>query len=355
MQKVNTISFYPGPSKIDDKLPLYLAEACRIGILSANHRSKPFMELYQQTEALFKEKMNLPRGYHLYFVSSATECWQVIAQSYYGMSALHVFNGAFGEKWYQTAAKINPSVKPMYFSLNKTLSINKLAANILSDESLICITQNETSNGTQVSAGTLKHIRSRFPKSLIAIDATSSMGGIVLPWQAADIWYASVQKCFGLPSGLGLLILSEKARKKAIQLTHNQYYNSIINLISNRENWQTTHTPNVLNIYLLNQIVKNRPPIENISRALKKRAEYLYDFLHKNKYKILATNAHTHSKTVIAVKYNDISTLKENAQNAGIILGNGYGKWKENTFRIANFPAITDEEFNRLYAFLFQA
>jgi phosphoserine aminotransferase len=33
-------------------------------------------------------------------------------------------------------------------------------------------------------------------------------------------------------------------------------------------------------------------------------------------------------------------------------LGSGYGPLKPTSFRIANFPAITDEEFDRLIDFL---
>ena len=31
--------------------------------------------------------------------------------------------------------------------------------------------------------------------------------------------------------------------------------------------------------------------------------------------------------------------------------GNGYGAWQRNTFRIANFPAILDEEYEELKRF----
>jgi phosphoserine aminotransferase len=56
------------------------------------------------------------------------------------------------------------------------------------------------------------------------------------------------------------------------------------------------------------------------------------------------------SRTVMAVegKPDEISNFKNSMKQKGIILGNGYGPWKENTFRIANFPAIRDSEFNKL-------
>jgi phosphoserine aminotransferase len=47
-----------------------------------------------------------------------------------------------------------------------------------------------------------------------------------------------------------------------------------------------------------------------------------------------------------------IAQLKEGAKREGIVLGNGYGAWKDSTFRIANFPALTAEEINSLRNFL---
>jgi len=43
-----------------------------------------------------------------------------------------------------------------------------------------------------------------------------------------------------------------------------------------------------------------------------------------------------------------VTGLKAFASDRGIVLGNGYGERKETTFRIANFPAITDAEFDTL-------
>ena len=83
------------------------------------------------------------------------------------------------------------------------------------------------------------------------MDATSSMGGINLPWQEADVWFASVQKCIGIPAGLGILICSPKALKRATQLNKKVHYNDVLLMEENRKLFQTHYTPNVLSIYVL--------------------------------------------------------------------------------------------------------
>src|SRR5690606_39085856 len=249
------ISFSPGPSKVYDQLPVYLKDAFDQGILSANHRSSAFMHLYQETEELLKEKLDIPEDYKLLFTSSATENWEILAQSVVEKSSFHIFSGAFGKKWYDFTQFIYPSAQA--YKLDKDREVDVNALSIGEEFDLIAITQNETSNGTQVSNQIIAAIGEKYPDKMIAVDTTSSMAGVYLDFKLADIWYASVQKCFGLPAGLGLLILSPKAIKKVRQKCERDRYNSLSFMLENAENFQTNYTPNVLGIYLLNRSLQD--------------------------------------------------------------------------------------------------
>jgi phosphoserine aminotransferase len=147
--------------------------------------------LLEQTIADLKSKLDVPAGYEVYFVSSATECWEIIAQSLLIDSSLHIYNGAFGQKWMEYTHRISLRTNDAAFGLNDTLLMDRSA--VFSRNELICVTYNETSNGTKVPEGFLLDIRKKVD-NLIAVDATSCMAGVVLPWENADIWYASVQK-----------------------------------------------------------------------------------------------------------------------------------------------------------------
>ena len=39
------ISFYPGPSRVYDEIPLYVKDAFKAGIMSINHRSDEFVQV----------------------------------------------------------------------------------------------------------------------------------------------------------------------------------------------------------------------------------------------------------------------------------------------------------------------
>lgn len=347
---MNLTSFYPGPSQLYPQVEGYLQDAYRSGILSMNHRSAAFMEMLARTTAAMHTKLGIPQDYEIYFTSSATECWEIVSQSLVQKSSLHAYNGAFGQKWFEYAGRLHPAFSQA-FDPEENLNIEQNEH--FSTAELLCLTHNETSNGTMIPADILQKIRQAL-KGLIAIDATSSMAGVALPWLAGDVWLASVQKCFGLPPGLGVLVVSPRAIERAGVIGERDHYNSLLFIRDNFIKNQTPYTPNIPGIYLLGRVMGQVPSIEVVAQHLTERANGFYEFLNENSYKALIDNPAVRSPTVMTVQEDEIfiKTLKERAAAAGISLGNGYGARKSTTFRIANFPAIRDMDFDRLGDFL---
>ncbi|CAG5002789.1 Phosphoserine aminotransferase [Dyadobacter sp. CECT 9275] len=347
------ITFYPGPSKVYPQIETYLRDAYQSGILSVNHRSEPFMQMLAGTIKILKSKLAIPEDYEVYFVSSATECWEIIAQSFM-ISGFHVYNGAFGEKWMEYTRKLRTGVSGRYFDCNELPATD--FAKELSANEIICITHNETSNGTVIPDAFFKELRLK-TGNLIAVDATSSMAGVALPWTDGDIWYASVQKCFGLPPGMGVMVVSPAAISQAKEMGEAAHYNSFLFIRDNFLKQQTPYTPNSLGIYLLGRVLEQVPSIAEVSEEIKQRAKDLYSFFENVGFAPLIENDAVRSDTVLAIKAEGqrLSTIKSAAKSAGIVLGNGYGSWKENTFRVANFPAITSADVTALTTFFHSA
>ncbi|MDI1324294.1 MAG: aminotransferase class V-fold PLP-dependent enzyme [Algoriphagus sp.] len=347
------ITFAPGPSKVYDSLPIYLNDAYQEGILSANHRSSAFMKLYQETEQLMRTKLHMPDDYKLLFTSSATENWEIISQSIVERASFHIYSGSFGKKWFEFAKHILPASMGLKIEANQAIDVPSLQ--IGEEFDLIAITQNETSNASQVRSEVIEAIKEKFPEKMIAVDTTSSMAGIELDFSLADIWYASVQKCFGLPAGLGILILSPKAIEKSEKKGEKGRYNSLSFMLENANGYQTHYTPNVLGIYLLNRVLKDIPLIQEIDATLRSRMSLLENCIAQTKtLRMLVDNAETRSTTVMGIAGTEelITQVKKDAEKAGMQMGGGYGPLKPTSFRIANFPAITDDEFDTLLAFL---
>ncbi len=314
-----------------------------------NHRSVAFMDMLANTIARMHAKLAIPAEYEIYFTSSATECWEIVSQSLVQKSSLHAFNGAFGQKWFEYAGRLHPAFGHA-FEPEEDLKIE--GSDRFQSAEILCLTHNETSNGSALPAGTLQKIRQEF-KGIIAVDATSSMAGAALPWSDGDVWLASVQKCFGLPPGMGVLIVSPRAIERAGAIGERDHYNSLLFIRENFIKNQTPYTPNTLGIYLLGRVMEQVPPIEVTARNLSERAQDFYTFLNENHFESLIKNPVVRSPTVLAVQAseNSIKNIKERAKEAGLLLGNGYGAWKATTFRIANFPALSDEDFAQLKDF----
>jgi phosphoserine aminotransferase len=346
------ISFYPGPSRLYSRIPEFMQEACDKGILSINHRSAEFVEISKKAISLFKQKLNVPEEYTIFFTSSATECWEIVAQSLIKEKSYHLYNGSFGEKWLEYTQKLKKESSGKKFGIEEALNIETFP--VPTDVELIAITQNETSNATEVSNTILSSYRLKYPDKIIAVDATSSMAGIYLDFNLADVWYASVQKCFGLPAGMAVMVCSPKAIERAIELNENKHYNSLISMIERMKDYQTTYTPNVLSVFLLMKVLEMVVPIKEMDEKIRGNAADWYVFFKEiNGLELLIEKLSVRSGTVIALTGKDeiISKIKKEAKEAGLLLGNGYGNWKTNTFRIANFPAIETNEVNKLKDF----
>lgn len=338
------MTFYPGPSKVYPQVAQYLQDAFAEGILSVNHRSEEGMKITRGAIEGLHQKLNIPPDYHVYFISSATEAWEIIAQSLTVQKSLHFYNGAFGEKWADYAEKLVTEIERKPFNLNELPDLQGFD----NFKDIVCITQNETSNGTQIKD--LKAFRKAFPEAIIAVDATSSLGGIALDFNDGDVWFASVQKCFGLPAGMAIMICSPLAIQRATEINDRKFYNSLLFIHDNFQKFQTHYTPNVLSIYLLDKIMLNVPNISIISENIKQRADKWYDFFDSKGMKYLAHNPAIRSDTVITIEgtTEGIKAIKTLSKTHGITVGNGYGSWKNTTFRIANFPAIEDFEIETL-------
>lgn len=350
---MSRISFYPGPSRVNARVPEYFYDGYMEGILSVNHRSEEFMKLFKKTKKLLKQKLEIPDFYEVIFTSSATECWEIIAQSLTARESFHLFNGAFGAKWCESAAKLGVEVSANSFDIEEELPVKDLLISKKTD--VICVTHNETSNGTMVGEMELTLLRKQYPAQLIAVDATSSMAAVSLPVAAADVWFASVQKGFGLPAGLGIMLLSPKALEVAEKIGEDNHYNSLLFAVKNSRQNQTPYTPNVLAIYLLYRVLQDRKTITDVERKVQGRYNEWIDFLDRfDSWKHLVGNRNVRSPTVIPLQAaaDVVIDLKKKAENAGFIIGNGYGEWKGSTVRIANFPSIKKKEIESFRSFL---
>lgn len=345
-------NFTPGPSQLYMTTEDHARKAFKEQIPSISHRSKQFEDISRNATEGLRTLLNIPSNFSIVFTGSATEIWERIIQNLTERTSHHLVNGAFSQKFYDTAVQLNR--KP-------TLSIIKSGKGF--DESveiplteLVALTHNETSTGVSLPLTVIHKIRENNPPALITVDAVSSLPYPDFDFTKVDSVFFSVQKGFGLPAGLGVWIVNERCIAKAEQFLSKGIsigsYHSLPNLITNAKKNQTPETPNVLSIYLLSKVVEdmNRRGIQTIRRETEYKAAILYQALDNHPViKAFVKEPVNRSQTVIVAECGThTEALTNHLIQKGMLPGDGYGSQKKTQLRFANFPAHSKEQYELL-------
>jgi len=336
----------------------YLQEAYEAGVLAWPHRGTAFQELYAWVKEWAVAKLAVPATYQLVFYSSATECWAQLAEGLGHLGSYHVYTGSFGERWAQHTQAIRPGAAVIAHPADFNADWSDFAWGNLAYHHpacrLWCLTPNETSNGSQLPTAAILAARNQLPSNaLIACDVTSSLACINVPWEAADIWFASGQKGLGLPAGLAVMWLSARAVAAVQAAQHGRRYNSLLASLEQAARQQTVNTPNVLAIYLLNRVLQDRPPIQEMEAETYRRFEAINGSLASQVgLHHLVERPENRSPSVVAVSGGQkiLHQLRAHLRTLGLESGVGYGPWRDNSLRFANFPAFPPERISALVA-----
>ena len=345
-------NFTPGPSQLYITTEDHARKAFKEHIPSLSHRSKEFEDISRNATEGLRTLLNIPANFSIVFTSSATEIWERIIQNLTERTSHHLVNGAFSQKFYDTALQLNR--KP-------TLAMAPLGKGF--DESveiplteLVALTHNETSTGVSLPMAVIHKIRENNPSALIAVDAVSSLPYPEFDFTKVDSVFFSVQKGFGLPAGLGVWVVNERCIAKAEQLLSKGIsigsYHTLPSLIANAKKNQTPETPNVLGIYLLSKVVEdmNRRSIQTIRHETEYKAAILYQELDQHPFIKAFVKDHAYrSKTVIVAECGEhTEALTNHLIKKGMLPGDGYGTQKKTQLRFANFPTHSKEQYELL-------
>ncbi len=346
--------FTSGPSQLYPTIKIHLQSAIQENICSISHRGSLFQTLFKDTTQLLKTFLHIPDSYQIFFLSSATEAMGRIIGSCVDQYSFHLVNGAFSYLFYNQSVKLKKKALKHELPLGCGFDIKQIK--IPKKIELICITHNETSTGVQFDLRQVSQLKQKNPQSLLALDIVSSAPYVNVNYSLFDLVFFSVQKGFGLPAGLGVLIVSKQALQKARDLKLHgrlqESYHDFINLEKYAGEFQTPTTPNVLLIYLLNKVISDmkKRGISLIREETEQKAELLYKFFElSSDFKPFVSKPRNRSKTVCVAeaKFGSSYCIKQLMQQ-GFVIGSGYKELKEKQIRIANFPAHTLQDVQTL-------
>jgi len=340
------IYFTVGPSELYPKFRIFLDAAIDNKIVSISHRGQQFAELHKDLGVHLKQLIGIPEEYSVFYSGSATEWMERIIQNCSEVHTLHFTGGAFSKRFYETANALGRHAVSVNSRTDQSFCIEDIPSGLTPE--LICLTHNETSNGTMIQESFIKNVRDKFPKAIIALDVVSSAPTCSLDFPLVDCVFFSVQKGFGMPAGLSVLFVSPRAIEISLILekersVYTGSYHSFASLLEYEKKNQTPETPNVFGMYLLNEIVKDMLVTgkEAMCREILLKAKLLYDAVSNSPLVIpCVENIAVRSQTVIVANVKTGSKEIIQACKAhGFIIASGYGSHKEDQIRIGNFPS----------------
>ncbi|WP_031526200.1 aminotransferase class V-fold PLP-dependent enzyme [Dyadobacter crusticola] len=345
--------FTPGPAQLYPTFEKHLQTFVSNQLGSISHRSQQYRDLHKFTVDQLRTLLNVPDSHAILFLGSASEAWERILFGCVELESFHLVNGSFSKKFYDYSNALNKYAH----KFEKPMGSGFSAAEIEVPEyaELICVTHNETSSGVQMPVAEIHKLKQKNPGKFIAVDIVSSAPYPDLDYALIDTAFFSVQKAFGLPAGLGVWIVSEKCLAKAKSIK-NQYsigaHNDLPTLWKNAQNNETPATPNVMGIYLLGKIAEefNQIGAQTMRKQTEQKAASIYKFIEKTAgFSAFVKEKAYRSQTVIVTDTELPSAdIIKNVKEKGMVIGSGYGEFKASQLRIANFPATSAEEVDRL-------
>ncbi|MCK5761657.1 MAG: alanine--glyoxylate aminotransferase family protein [Candidatus Izimaplasma sp.] len=341
--------FIPGPVNVE---PDVLEKMATVQIA---HRSKTATELQKRISKNLQILMSTEDTIIL-STSSGSGIMEMAIKSCTKKRAAVFSVGAFGDRWYDMAVtnhvpadkfKSEPGMPTTVQMVEDALETG------LYD--VVTVTHNETSSGLMNHVYEIGQVIKRYPDVLFLVDAVSSLGGakVEVDKSNIDICITSTQKCLGLPPGLSIASVSERAYERAKTVEFRGFYLDLVNVVNRvKKNYQYPSTPSTPHMwaldYKLDKIInveglENRfKRHENLSLIVREWAEKHFELFAKDGYR-----SHTVT-TIMNTRGFDIENLNNELTKRGFLISNGYGSLKNKAFRIAHMADRQEKELLQL-------
>src|SRR4030042_150719 len=268
--------------------------------------------------------------------------------------------GNFGNRWFAMAEDNNvPADKfEVKWGLpNTPESVDQALATGKYD--LVTVTHNETSSGVMNPVEEIAQVMKKYPEVVFCVDAVSSLGGVKIEvdkW-GIDICITSSKKCLGLPPGLSLCSISEKALEAARKVKFRGTYFDLLQIYEyiKKKDYQYPSTPSLSHMFALDHQL-DKILEEGLDNRFARHTEMANNVRAwaQEEFALLAQEEFA-SNTVTCVKNTreiSVGGLNKALGERGFMISNGYGKLKDKTFRIAHMAEATFNEIRELLSLI---
>ncbi|RKY26268.1 MAG: aminotransferase [Planctomycetota bacterium] len=345
--------FIPGPVEVSKDV----LEAMATPMIG--HRSPEFSELYNRV--IPKVKKILYTDQHVFLASSsATGMMEGSIRNLVKGRVLVACNGAFSDRWHEIAVNCGKEADQLKVDWGRAITADMV------DEALstgkydaFTFTHNETSTGVMSPLEEVAEVLKKYPDVSFLIDAVSCMAGVKIEVDrlGIDCVLAGTQKAWGMPPGLTVFTVSEKAMEKAKTVEGKGSYFNFELFLKYHEKGQTPNTPAISLIFALDHQC-DKMLAEGLDRRFARHLEMAARcraWAKERGFKLFAEENYE-SVTLTCVENTrgiDVNALNDFLATKGVVISNGYGKrLKGKTFRIAHMGDCTLGELEEVLGYI---
>jgi phosphoserine aminotransferase len=345
--------FGSGPSKIRvEQVEALLTDATTY--LGTSHRQATVRNKVGEVRDGLSALFNLPEGYEVLLGNGGTTCfWDAATFHLIESQSQHLSFGEFSSK-FASAVKQAPHLKDPQIITSDVGSHPSAQADDSVD--LYALTHNETSTGVMMEIE-----RPAGATGLVAVDATSGAGGLMVDATQFDCYYFAPQKSFASDGGLWLAICSPAAIERIEQISSSDrwtpaFFDLKIALDNSRLN-QTYNTPALATIHMLASQIKwmnDNGGLEFSAGRSQRSAQILYTWAEASGFATpFVANPQHRSNVVGTIDFADdidASVIATILRANGIVDTDPYRKLGRNQLRIAMFPSVEPDDVASLCA-----
>ncbi len=329
--------FIPGPVDCREDVLLKLATP------QISHRGKEATELQKGISEKL-QKLMFTQNTIVLSTSSGSGMMEMAVKSCTKKRAAVFSVGAFGDRWYKMCTANGIPADKFKSELGQPTTPEMVEEALATGKyDVVTVTHNETSSGIMNPVEAISKVVAKYPDVIFAVDTVSSLGGAYIPVDAwgIDVCVTSTQKCLGLPAGLSIASVSEKAYQRALTVENRGLYFDMVELVDKvRADYQYPSTPSLPHMFALDFQLTQIIEVEGIENRFARHAEMakvVREWGNKN-FKMLPEEQYASNTltTFLNTRGINVGDLNKELGKRGWMISNGYGDLKEKTFRIAH-------------------
>jgi aspartate aminotransferase-like enzyme len=334
--------FLPGPTEVRTEV---LAAMMRPMI---PHRGVAFEQLFASIQAGLKPVFRTTRPV-LVSSSSATGLMEAGVRCAPPGAILSMVNGAFSERFAHVARACGRTVEVLEVPLGQTVPLEQVEAQLRAKSfAAVTVVHSETSTGALTDVRAVQDLARRHG-AICLVDSVTGLAGTPVECDSwgMDYVFTGSQKALALPPGLAFCVASDLFLAQARSTVGRGLYFDLVEFDTFARKDQTPNTPAISLLYAL-QVQLEAINAEGIEARWARHAamsarvrRWAAD--HPG-YGILAP-AGSRADTVTAVTVPEGASgaqIASRVEKEGYVIGAGYGKLKERTFRIGHMGDHTE-------------